>query len=148
LINLATSNIFNVDLVAIIIAYLLVFYGQTGAGIFAFGQGLLIDTFSVGLPGLFTFLYLIIFLGINIGSRLLDLGSAMGQIIIISLAVLLKEVLFVVFIDLLSLETTVTPYVFLAFSISALFSGLITPFLFAFFNQINHFLMGFVRKTL
>ena len=136
------------DLVAIIIAYLLIIYGQTGAGIFAFGQGLLIDTFSVGLPGLFTFLYLIIFLGINIGSRLLDLSSVMGQIIIISLVVLLKEVLFVVFLDLFSLETTVTAYVFLAFAISALCSGLIAPFLFTFFNQINHFLMRFVRKTL
>ena len=148
LINLVTPNIFNVDLVAIITAFLLVFYGQTGAGIFAFGQGLLIDAFSVGLPGLFTFLYLIIFLGINIGSRLLDLGSVMGQIIIISLAVLLKKVLFVVFLDLFSLETTVTSSVFLAFSISALCSGLIAPFIFTFFNQINHFLIGFVRKTL
>ena len=148
MINFVNPNIFNVDLVAIITAYLLLFYGQTGAGIFAFGQGILIDTFSVGLPGLFTFLYLIIFLGINIGSRLLDLGSVMGQIIIISLAVFLKEVLFVVFLDLFSLETTVTSSAFLAFSVSALCSGLIAPFLFAFFGQINQFLMGFARKTL
>lgn len=148
LLNHITLNIFDVDLVAITTAYLLVFYGQTGAGIFAFGQGFLIDIFSAGLPGLFTFLYLIIFLGINLGSRLLDLGSVMGQIIVISLAVLLKEILFVIFMDIFSFETTVTSSVFLAFVTSALCSGIIAPFIFSFFNQINHFLVGVVRKTL
>ena len=33
----------DVDLVAITMAYLLVFYGPTGAGAFAFGLGLLTD---------------------------------------------------------------------------------------------------------
>ena len=80
---------FNVDLVIILIVYLLISYGEMGAGIFAFGQGLLIDIFSGGLLGLFTLLYLIIFLGMKLGSSSFNLLAVRGQIFIISLAVLI-----------------------------------------------------------
>ena len=136
----------DVDLVAITMAYFLVFYGQNGAGAFAFGLGLLTDIYSAGFSGVFTFLYLIIFLGINLGSRLLDLSSVLGQIIVISLAVLLKDVLFIVFLDLFSLETTMTSAVFWRVALSAFCSGLIAPILFSFLNHLEGLLARFVGR--
>ena len=122
LINHLLFRFLDVDLVVVIIAYLMVYYGETGTGIFAFGQGILIDIFSGGILGLFTLLYLIIFFSIKLGSRPLYLLSAGGQIIIVLLAVLL-------FSDILM------------FASSAIFSGLIAPIIFYFFNQTNRFLI-------
>jgi rod shape-determining protein MreD len=136
----------EVDLVAMTMAYFLVYYGRTGAGAFAFGLGLLTDIYSAGFSGVFTFLYLIIFLGINLGSRLLDLSSVLGQIIVISLAVLAKDVLFIVFLDLFSLETTITSGVFWRFALSAFCSGLIAPILFSFLNHLEGLLERFVGR--
>jgi hypothetical protein len=50
-------NLADLDLLTILIAYLFLFYGQTATVVFVFGQGILIDLFSGGLNGLFTFLY-------------------------------------------------------------------------------------------
>jgi rod shape-determining protein MreD len=142
--NRFTFSPLDVDLVAITMAYLLVFYGPTGAGVFAFGLGLLTDIYSAAFSGVFTFLYLIIFLGINLGSRLLDLSSVLGQIIVISLAVLLKDVLFIGFLDLFSLETAITSSVFGRVALSAFCSGLIAPILFSFLNHLEGLLARFV----
>jgi len=130
-----------VDLVVVIIAYLMVYYGETGTGIFAFGQGILIDIFSGGILGLFTLLYLIIFFSIKLGSRPLYLLSAGGQIIIVLLAVLLKEILIISFSYLFSLEIVFSFSDILMFASSAIFSGLIAPIIFYFFNQTNRFLI-------
>jgi rod shape-determining protein MreD len=136
----------DVDLVAMTMAYFLVYYGRTGAGVFAFGLGLLTDIYTAGFSGVFTFLYLIIFLGINLGSRLLDLSSVLGQIIVISLAVLLKDVLFIVFLDLFSLETTITSDLFWRFALSAFCSGLLAPILFSFLNRLEILLERFAGR--
>lgn len=141
------SNHFEVDLVIIIVACLLVFYGETWAGIFAFSQGLLIDIFSVGPLGLFTFLYLTVFFILILGSRFFDLHSLSGQILVISLAVLLKEILFIGLLKVLSLEVIVSLSVFLAFTTSAICTGLIGPFLFYLFNHLSHFFMGSERGS-
>lgn len=118
-------NLLDVDLVIIIITYLLAIEAETGAGIFALSQGLMIDIFSGGPLGLFTLLYLTLFLGIDLGSRFLDLYSAKGQIFIISLAVLLKGILLISFLYIFSLEIQVSSSVILAFVTSAVCSGLI-----------------------
>ncbi len=91
MINLGPIRFFALDLVTIIIAYLLIYYGTAGAVIFAIGQGFLIDTFSSGLLGLFTLLYLITFLSIKLGSFFFDLYSSRGQIFLIFIAVFLKD---------------------------------------------------------
>lgn len=132
----------NVDLVIIIIVYLLISYGEMGAGIFAFGQGLLIDIFSSGLLGLFALLYVIIFLGMKLGSSSFNLTSVRGQIFIISLAVLLKEILFVTFLHLFDLKISLSYPILLAIMSSALCSGLIAPFLFHFFNRFSRLFKG------
>lgn len=71
-------NLADLDLLTIIIAYLFLFYGQTATVIFAFGQGILIDLFSGGLHGLFTFLYLCVFGGVYLGSQFFNLQHPRG----------------------------------------------------------------------
>ncbi len=44
--NQIMYNYFDADLVTIMVAYLFVSYGKSGAGFFAFAQGFLIDIFS------------------------------------------------------------------------------------------------------
>ncbi|MBW1805948.1 MAG: rod shape-determining protein MreD [Deltaproteobacteria bacterium] len=147
LIDYGIPRFLDVDLVLVIIVYLLVYYGEAGAGIFAFGQGLLIDIFSGGMLGLFTLLYLIIFLVIRLGSRPLDLLSIGGQIVVVSLAVLLKDALVVSLLHLFSLEIRLSFSEFMMFVSSSLCSGLITPFLFSLFNRLNYMLTGVYRES-
>jgi hypothetical protein len=140
-------SLFDVDLVVIIMAYLLVFYGATGAGIFAISQGFLVDVFSGGLLGLFTLLYLTVFLGMNLGFRFLDLRSAKGQIIIIWLAVLVKGILMFTFLKTFRLEIHVSFLVLWGFVLSAACSGLLGPFGFYLLNQLRYFLMRDMREA-
>jgi hypothetical protein len=136
-----------VDLVIIIVAYLLVFNGGTGAGIFALSQGLLVDVFSGGLLGLFTLLYLTVFLGMNLGSRFLDLRSARGQIIIISLAVLAKGILLYAFLNIFPLEIHVSGLALWGLAASAACSGLLGPGVFYLLNHLKYLLMKDLREA-
>ena len=139
--NYITLNTVDVDLVTITTAYLLVFYGDTGAGIFALSLGFLIDIFSAGPLGLFTLFYLAVFLGIKFGSLLFDLLSARGQIILVTLAVLLKEILFVIFLHVFSLEMACSYSNIFTFVSSALISGVSAPIVFHLFNYLNNALL-------
>jgi hypothetical protein len=142
LVNQVGSSLFDVDLVTIFIAYLLVTYGEPWAGIFALSQGLLIDIFSGGVLGLFTVLYLIVFLGIRLGSRLFDLSSIKGKVLTVSLAVFVKSILLISFLTLFPLEFVVSSSIFWSFAISAIGSGLIGPLVFYLLQGLNYLLMG------
>ena len=130
-------NLTDLDLLTIIIAYLFLFYGQTATVIFAFGQGILIDLFSGGLHGLFTFLYLCVFGGVYLGSQFFNLQHPRGQMIIVALAVLLKKAMFFMMITVF--------YHRLAFSKDFLWvsgflvmgTGLISPILFYLFDCLR-----------
>jgi rod shape-determining protein MreD len=147
LINYVKFSLFDVDLVIIIMTYILVVNGETGAGIFALSQGFLIDVFSGGLLGLFTLLYLTVFLGISLGSRLFDLRSARGQVIVIWLAVLLKGFLLITFLSIFPLRVHISSLALWAFAASAACSGLIGPFVFYLFNHLKYFLIRGIRET-
>ncbi|MFC1867454.1 hypothetical protein ACFL0H_04905 [Thermodesulfobacteriota bacterium] len=139
------NNIFikplDIDIIIVIIVYLLIFYGETGAGIFAFGQGLITDIFSGGMLGLFALLYLIVFLCIKLASHLLNLLSTGCQMAVITMAVLLKEVLMAALLHLFPLEITFTFNDFLLFAFSAICSGLVAPFIFYFLDFLNRLFM-------
>ncbi|MBA7696976.1 hypothetical protein ES703_105634 [subsurface metagenome] len=130
-------NLSDLDLLTIIIAYLFLFYGQTATVMFAFGQGILIDLFSGGLHGLFTFLYLCVFGGVYLGSQFFNLQHPRGQMIIVALAVLLKKVMFFMMLTVF--------YHRLAFSKDFLWvsgflvmgTGLISPILFYLFDCLR-----------
>jgi rod shape-determining protein MreD len=118
--------------------YIFVFYGETGAGIYAFFMGLVIDVFSGGITGLFTLLYLMIFIGLKLGSRPFHLFSPGGQIIVISLAVILKEILIIIFFRLFSLESIFSLQILLKLTLSSIFTGLIGSIVIFLLNQMDH----------
>jgi rod shape-determining protein MreD len=129
----------GVDIVIVLIVYLLMSYGDIGVGIFAFCQGLIIDIFSGGMLGLFALIYLIVFFGIRVASLPLDILSIGGQMAVISIAVLLKNILMVTFIHIFSMEIALSFSDLLFFIFSAVCSGLIAPFLFYLLNLLNRF---------
>jgi len=137
--NHAILKLIDVDIVIVLIVYLLMFYREMGVGIFAFGQGLIIDIFSGGILGLFALLYLIVFFGIRIFSRSLDIYSLVGQMAVIYIAVLLKNILMVLFIYIFSMEIALSFFDFLVFIFSAICSGLISPIIFYLLNLLNRF---------
>jgi len=135
----AILKLIDVDIVVVFIVYLLMFYGEMWVGIFAFGQGLIIDIFSGGMLGLFALLYLIVFFIIKIVSRPLDIYSITGQMAIIYIAVLLKNILMVLFVYIFSMEIALSFFDFLVFIFSAICSGLLAPIIFYLLNLLNRF---------
>jgi rod shape-determining protein MreD len=135
--NLVGSDLFEVDLLTIIIAYLFFFRGEIPAATFAFGQGLLIDLFSGGLQGLFTFLYLSIVGAVYLGSRFFNLQESQGQVLIVSLAVLWKKILLLIVLNCFSMEISFSKAFVLTSGASAICSGLIGPILFYLFNRLR-----------
>ncbi len=135
--NFVGSDLFDLDLLAILTAYLFLFYGLVATGAFAFGQGLLIDILSGGLDGLFAFLYICVFGGIYLGSRLFDLNHPKGQVLLVSSAELLKRVVFFVVIALFSKEAVFSKHYILISVSSAICTGLCAPVLFYLFNRLR-----------
>jgi len=127
----------DIDLIVILTVYLFTFYGETGAGVFAFFQGLLIDIFSGGILGFFSLLYLLLFLCIKLGSYPFHLLTLGGQILLIFLVVLSKNLLIFMFIKLFSLEAVFSFSIIFEFVISSLSTGLIAPFIFYIFNYMD-----------
>lgn len=137
--NHAVLKLIDVDIVVVLIVYLLMFYGEMWVGIFAFGQGLIIDIFSGGMLGLFALLYLIVFFGIKIASRPLDIYTIVGQMAVICIAILFKNILMVIFIYIFSMEISLSFYDVLIFIFSAICSGLLAPIIFYLLNLLNRF---------
>ncbi len=120
---------FDIDLVIVITASLLIRSGGPGAAIFAFGQGMLIDLLSAGFLGLFALLYVISFLCLELGARFFDLASVQGQFLLVGLVVLVKEFVLVGLLDAFAFEVVLSPSLFFWFGASAFFTGLIAPFI-------------------
>ncbi|MFC1823347.1 rod shape-determining protein MreD [Thermodesulfobacteriota bacterium] len=141
LMNQIRPSLFDVDLVTMTLAYLILSYGGIRAGFFAFGLGLLKDLFTAGLLGLFTIIYLFAYFIIQLGSRFFDLNSAGGQMIIISLTVFLERIIFLLFLYLFAFEVDLSTSNLGTFVTTAIYSGLLAPILFYFFNRLNQFPM-------
>ena len=135
--NLMGSNLVNLDVLTILIAYLFLFYGKTATATFAFGQGILMDLFSGGLHGLFTLLYLGVYGGILLGYRFFDLQGPKGQMIIISLAVLLKELLFFIMLTVFYQNMAFSKDFLIISGVLAIVTGLIAPILFYVFDCLR-----------
>ena len=140
--NFFGIHFFDIDLVIIITTYLLLMDEETGAGVFALSQGLLIDVYSGGPLGLFTLLYLILFLSIHIGSGLLDIRLVKGQAIIILIAILLKGGLLISFLHIFSLDIHISYSVFWAFAGSGVCSGLMGPLILRIFHSVGTLIAG------
>jgi len=95
LMQAAAADLLDFDLLTIIIAYLLLEYGNGPASVYAFGQGLFIDVVSGGPQGFSTLIYLSVFLCLHFGSRFLEFDHPRSQIVLVAIAILLKEILLV-----------------------------------------------------
>ncbi len=135
--NLIGSDSFDLDLLTILIAYLLLFYRPVPVGFFAFGQGLLIDLFSSGFHGLFTFLYLGVFGGIHLGARFFNPQGTKGQVIIITLAVLLKKALLLTALNAFSRELIFSKFFLFTSVASAICTGMVGSILFYLLNGLR-----------
>jgi len=135
--NFVGSGLMGLDILIILTAYLFLLYGQTAAGIFAFGQGFLMDLFSGGLDGLFVFLYLSAFWGMCLSSRFFNLKDAKGQAIIISIAVVMKKTIFFVVLILFSQNTVFSNSYLWVSGAAAIITGLIAPLLFYLFDRLR-----------
>jgi rod shape-determining protein MreD len=135
--NLLGSESFDLDFLTILIAYLFLFYRSVPVGWFAFGQGLLIDIFSGGFHGLFTLLYLGVFGGIHLGSRFFNPQGPKGQVIIISLSVLLKKALLLMVLNAFSRDPVFFKTFLWTSGASAICTGMFGPILFFLFNRLR-----------
>jgi len=130
-------NLADLDLLTIIIAYLFLFYGHTATVMFAFGQGMLIDLFSGGLHGLFTFLYLCVFGAVYLGSQLFNLQHPRGQMIIVALAVLLKKMMFFMMLTVFYHRLSFSKDFLWVSVFLVVGTGLISPILFYLFDCLR-----------
>ena len=130
-------GVFDLDLLTILTAYLFLSFGRIQAGVFALGQGFLIDIFSSAFDGLFIFLYLIVFWGIYLGSLFFNFQTPKGQILIVSLAVLFKHVMLLAVLALFSTRVVFSTSFLCASTVSVIGTGLITPILFGLFNRFK-----------
>jgi rod shape-determining protein MreD len=135
-------RLINVDVISVLIAYLLVFRGEVGAGVFAFCQGLFIDILSGSPFGLFALTYLLVFLGIRFGSRLFDLQAFRGQFMIVGSAIFLKELIFFSGFQIGSPVAGISTLSVAKIFSSSLCSGLAIPFIFYFFRMLERFMLG------
>ena len=73
-------------------------YGENIAALFAFFQGFFIDIYSGGIYGLFPFIYMCVCISIYVLSNFIDIHKRTGNMIIIFLAMLIKDLLFVLIV--------------------------------------------------
>ncbi len=130
-------DFFDLDFLTILTAYLFMACGQILAGVFALGQGFLLDVFSGGLHGLFSAAYLSVFFVILAGSRFFNLLNPKGQIIIVSLSVLLKNAMLVLLLRIFSQDIDYSKTLLWVSLVSIGVTGLAAPILFQLFNRLR-----------
>ncbi len=137
LVHFMGSDLFALDLLTIVTAYIFLLYGPTGACIFAFGQGFFIDLYSGGMHGLFAFLHICVFGGIWLGSRFFNLQTPKGQIFIVCLVMLTKKVLFIIMVAAFSQEVFFSRSFLWVSGALVIGTGLCAPVLFFMFDHLR-----------
>lgn len=114
-----------------------IYYGSVGAGVFAFCLGFITDLFSADLNGLYAFSYLIAFGGISLGSRFLDIQYPRGQILLVLVGVLLKEIIGFLIVAAYLGEFSFALSNFLGAGLFAGLTALMAPIVFRFLNSLR-----------
>lgn len=147
MVNEIAPVFFDIDLVVVFTACLLMGSGSAGAAVFAFGQGMIIDVLSAGFLGLFALIYVVAFLCLELGARFFDLRSAQGQFLLVGLVVFLKQLFLVGLLDVFAFEVVLSASLFFWFGASALFTGLIAPLIFGILNILQLRIAGETKET-
>ena len=130
------ADFLDFDFLAIVIAYLLLKYGHGASVAYAFGQGLFIDVISDGPRGFSTLIYLAVFWSLNSGSRFFELNHPRSQILLVAIAVLLKEILLIGILNLFVSRVIVMQSFPLMVLGSMAVTALSAPLLFGFFDYL------------
>ena len=130
-------GILDVDLITLLTGYLFLSFGRIQAGIFALGQGLLMDVFSAGPKGLFAFVHIGVFWGIYLGALLFNFQTARGQVMIVSLTVLFKNAMWEALSAFFFGNLVLSLSSLYRAAISILGSGLLAPLLYAMFDRMR-----------
>jgi len=142
LLNHGLSISIDIDVVAIVMVYLLGRRCETGAGVFALGQGLIMDIFSGGIWGFHALLYVLMYLVIKIIARPFDLLSSVGQVAVVFFGVLIKDVFIIFLFHTFSLNSGFSSFDALLLMASAICSGLSAPFIIILLNSIGRVIHG------
>jgi cell shape-determining protein MreD len=108
---------------------------------------MLLDFFAAGVLGLFALLYMLVFLMIESGSRFFDLRSIKGQMILVFVGALSREVCLVGLLHTLSYRVHFSSPLFLEFVVSAGVTALIAPFVFSLFDWLAGFFTGPIAEN-
>jgi cell shape-determining protein MreD len=127
----------DIDLVAIFLIYLIAEDQVFRAGCLAFFMGILTDIFAPCQLGLFTFVYSAILLGINQCRGFLDFSKIKTSVLLAAIFLVAKWALLLIIIRIFSLGQSISSTTFILIPISALITGMITPFLFYFLNLVR-----------
>ena len=119
----------DIDLIIIFIVYFLA-VNESSPGLFAFCQGFFLDVFSGGVPGLFTLLYLLVYFAIRIASHPIDLLSPMGRATVVFIAVIVKELLIIMLLNIFSPNYYFKGETLFYFFLSAVLTGILSVFIF------------------
>jgi hypothetical protein len=137
LMNRIAPKPFDVDLGTAMIAYVMISFGSAWAGVFALGQGIIVDLFSAGPLGLFPLLYLIVFLSIQWGGRFFDIHSSRGQMILVCIAVSLKSSALFLLLGVFTPGVSGSSSIMVLLGASALATGLVSPVCFHVLNRLR-----------
>ena len=121
----------DIDLIIVFTVYLLA-SNESSPGIFSFCQGFLLDILSGGIPGFYTLIYLLVYFSIRVISHPIDLLTPVGRAAVVFIAVIIKELIMLLFINLFSLQYFFSADSFFSFSLSAVLTSILSVFIFHF----------------
>ncbi len=136
-ISLEPSSFLEIDLIAILIAYVYLCYGGLQAAVFAAVQGLVVDIFSAGPVGFFLSLYLSVCGLAVLLSMLFDLSNPKGQGFIVGYGVLLKKGLFILLLSAFSYRLILSESLVIYGALSVLLTAVSAPLCFMALDRVK-----------
>lgn len=133
--SLSGPGFFDPDLLTVLTAYIFLRYGKTGAGVFAAGQGFLVDIFSCGLHGIFTTVCLGALGAIYLGCRFFHLETPRGRAVTVFVAVIFKKILLLLLFLVFSMKISGPWHLAWTSLLSAFLSAVVAPPVFYLFDR-------------
>ncbi|MBN2419182.1 MAG: rod shape-determining protein MreD [Deltaproteobacteria bacterium] len=121
----------DIDLIVVFTVYFLA-SNESSPVFFAFCQGFLLDILSGGMMGFFTLLYLLVYFCIRFASHPIDLLTPVGRAAVVFIAVIIKEMMMLLFLSLFSPRYLFSMDLLLSFFLSALLTSVLSIFIFHF----------------
>jgi rod shape-determining protein MreD len=144
--NNLSLGLLDLDIITILTGYIFLAYGSASTAFFAFSQGFVIDIYSGGPQGIFSFTYFSVFLLFLVGSRFFNINEPKGQFLLVFIAVGFKKIFISLIFWASSIDFTLSASVIWLSAFSALITALAAPIVFLIFNKTKKSL-GFREET-